>query len=248
MSLPLPLGYRCCYLLLFVLCVLCISNLNRTNNQCHVDYRGFACPPKSWALRTDFNSFDLRVVKTKILQKESQTKNVFLPHDPSFYLLDDTLWILPHALLFVTTRRAPMHAFFRNLVNCCVHYTIDCSNFAEFFFLHLHSVDLRSRRYLCRCLGNRSIEGAALLGIGEVLTLKNFSFPVLLDESEDRDRIVFVCGTVDHSGHSCGLRRGTCQCLTTLILYKGTNVGDNLPWRLNHFVNIDLGVGISLRA
>jgi hypothetical protein len=66
----------------------------------------------------------------------------------------------------------------------------------------LHLVNLRSHYF-----GNHSIEGATLLGIAEVLNLKDLHFPVLLDEREDADRIVVARGTVNEGVHACDLRR-----------------------------------------
>ena len=57
-----------------------------------------------------------------------------------------------------------------------------------------------------RPLGSLSEEGATLLGIGEVLRLDDLKLPVLLDDSEDADRINVVRGTVDEREYGCDLR------------------------------------------
>lgn len=44
-------------------------------------------------------------------------------------------------------------------------------------------------------LRSSSIERAALIGISEVLRVKDLEFPIFLAESQDSDSIVFVRGT-----------------------------------------------------
>ena len=56
--------------------------------------------------------------------------------------------------------------------------------------------------------GNPSKEGGTLLGVGEVLQLEDLKFPVLLDESEDTERIIVELGAIDGCAHASDLRRG----------------------------------------
>ena len=81
-----------------------------------------------------------------------------------------------------------------------------CTLFAYFY---THFVDLRTTWYpLSRGLGNPSEVCGTLLRVGEVPELQDLNFPVLLDEREDRERIVLVRGTIDGGAHPCGLRHG----------------------------------------
>jgi len=68
-------------------------------------------------------------------------------------------------------------------------------------------VDLLSNYPLGRSLDSSSDEGAALLGVGEVLAMDDFKLPVLFDKSEDADSFVGERGSGDGSHHSCDLRR-----------------------------------------
>ena len=61
---------------------------------------------------------------------------------------------------------------------------------------------------LGQSLGNPTVEVAPLLGVREVLALKDLEFPILLDECEDGDRIVVECGSICCRGNDCNLRRG----------------------------------------
>jgi hypothetical protein len=79
---------------------------------------------------------------------------------------------------------------------------IDCPNQVS-----LHLVNLRNHS-LGRNLGSSCIEGATLLGVGEVLNLEDLNFSILLDERHDADIIVVARGTVDEGEYGCGLRRG----------------------------------------
>ena len=63
-------------------------------------------------------------------------------------------------------------------------------------------MDLETRYQRGHCLGNPTKEGATLLGIGEVLEIEDLKFPILLDDSEDREGIVLVLGPEDGGGHA----------------------------------------------
>jgi hypothetical protein len=69
-------------------------------------------------------------------------------------------------------------------------------------------VNLRNSHSLGRNLGSSCIEGATLLGVGEVLNLEDLNFPILLDERVDDNSIVVARGTVDEGEYGCALRRG----------------------------------------
>ena len=85
---------------------------------------------------------------------------------------------------------------------------IDFSN-VRFILTHIHFGDLQTRYQRGHSLGNPSEEGATLRGIGEVLEIEDFKLPVLLDDGEDDERIVFVCGTEDGIEHACELCCGS---------------------------------------
>jgi hypothetical protein len=112
-------------------------------------------------------------------------------------------------------------------------------------FILVHLVDLRTRYPLYHSLGNSSIEGATLVGVGEVLTLEDLNLPVLLDERDDGDRVVVIRSAIDDKGPSCGLRRADVLDFA-MILYRWTNVDDNFPRCFNQFVNDHLSVCISV--
>ena len=69
-------------------------------------------------------------------------------------------------------------------------------------------VGLQTRYKPGRNLDNRSQEGVTLPRVGEIFTIEDLELPVLLDEREDADRIIFVGGTDDGSAHARCLRRG----------------------------------------
>jgi len=106
-------------------------------------------------------------------------------------------------------------------------------------------VELRSRHSWCR-LGNPSIEGTTLVGIGKVLAVEDLSLPLLLDKRKDGESIVVVRDTVDESDRECGLRRG--ESVTCYGEYRGTHVNNNFSRCFNYFVNDALGVDIRLRG
>ena len=68
-------------------------------------------------------------------------------------------------------------------------------------------MDLHSKPPFGQSLGSHRVKGAALLRVREVLGLKNFEFPVLLDKEEVEDSIVVDCSTISHSPHNCQLHR-----------------------------------------
>ena len=85
---------------------------------------------------------------------------------------------------------------------------IDSSN-TRFILTHIHFEDLQTRYQRGHSLGNPSEEGATLRGVGEVLNIEDFKLPVLLDDGEYDERIVFVCDTEDGIEHDCGLCCGS---------------------------------------
>ena len=86
-------------------------------------------------------------------------------------------------------------------------FYVDCPN-AQLVPTHVRFMDLLSNYPIGRSLDSSSDEGIALLGVGEVLAMEDFKFPVLLDKSEDADSFVGERGPGDGSHHSCDLRRG----------------------------------------
>jgi hypothetical protein len=123
---------------------------------------------------------------------------------------------------------------------------IDSSS-ARLIFIHVHFVDLRSRRTLGRRLGN--FEGIVLVGVREFLNLEDLKFPIPLNEREDTGIITSHRTAVD-SDHGLGLHHGQCY---------GPRQRDGLVWKeecgerlflgLQSLLNNQLGVvGVSLRA
>jgi hypothetical protein len=72
----------------------------------------------------------------------------------------------------------------------------------------VHFVNILNSCLLFCCLESSSDEFVTLLGVGEVLTMENLEFPVLLDNSEDESSFVGVRDPEDGSCHTRGLRRG----------------------------------------
>ena len=67
------------------------------------------------------------------------------------------------------------------------------------------SIDLRGSCLLDRSLG--TVVVAILLRVGEFLGLEDLKFSVLLDKSNDAERVVGHGDTVGCSTYGCGLRR-----------------------------------------
>ena len=69
---------------------------------------------------------------------------------------------------------------------------------------HTYFVDLRTA--LCQTLGNQSVKLTTLLGGREILEIENLNRSILLDKSEDQERIVIKLGAVG------GMHRNRCLC------------------------------------
>ena len=68
-------------------------------------------------------------------------------------------------------------------------------------------MNLRGKHSLSRSL-DLSHEGNKGLGVDEILTPGDFEFPVLLDEREGEDGLIYERGIVDGRDQVCRLRRG----------------------------------------
>jgi len=88
-----------------------------------------------------------------------------------------------------------------------IFFDTDCSN-ARPVSLQVHFVDLLSNYPPGRSLDNSSEEGVTLLGVGEVLTLEDLKFSVLLDKCDDDDRVIWERGPENGRHHTRELHRG----------------------------------------
>ena len=95
-----------------------------------------------------------------------------------------------------------------------------------------------------------SVDGETPLGVAEVLSMKDLKFPILLDKSEDGDRIEVESVPAGGREYTRGLSWSRIMILDdVMVLHRGTNLDDNFPRRFNHFLISDLGVvGVSLRT
>ena len=83
----------------------------------------------------------------------------------------------------------------RKTVTC---FYIDCSN-VRLVSTRVHFADPLSSYPLGRNLDNSSEEGVTLLGVGEALAMEYLKFSILLDKSDDGDRVVGERGPEDGS-------------------------------------------------
>ena len=84
-------------------------------------------------------------------------------------------------------------------------FYIGCSTYSA----HVHFVDLLLSGYpLSRCLDGSSDHGVTPLGVGEILTMEDLEFPILLDKSDDAKSFERERDPRDGGQRSCGLRRG----------------------------------------
>lgn len=72
--------------------------------------------------------------------------------------------------------------------------------------LHMCIVCLLCNRYTL-CLADLSMNGAALLGVREVLDIEDLERTILLYKSEDEEGIVVKLGAAGGGPHGCKLRR-----------------------------------------
>jgi hypothetical protein len=71
----------------------------------------------------------------------------------------------------------------------------------------LHTCVLGLRNGYTPCLGSLNVDGAALLGVREVLNLEELEHTILLHESEDEEGMVLELGALDGRPCGCELHR-----------------------------------------
>ena len=113
---------------------------------------------------------------------------------------------------------------------------------SQFIFTHVYLIDLG--RPLSKSLGDPSMEPSTLLGIRVILHIGDLEFPILLNKSEDCERIIvdlIAVDSVERDSMLCWSLDLTIWDDVTDTVCGGTNIEDNFPWCFDHFANIRLG-------